>query len=115
MRPQPRPSPKATKPVKQRPIDEEEPEEDELEQEESPHESPGKKAPRKDAETQYSGSIVETDSWMNRKGKAIYVSVMEADCEFDDNGRMTFITSVSNLERFASGEIKGVKLGKFEE
>lgn len=58
--------------------------------------------------------IRETSSWINMKGKAIYVNIAEADLVVKD-GRVSFITSVTNLRRLVDGEIGGVKLGQFEE
>lgn len=58
--------------------------------------------------------IRETSSWINMKGKAIYVNIAEADLVVKD-GRVSFITSVTNLRRLVEGEIGGVKLGQFED
>ena len=62
-----------------------------------------------------SGSgIRATKSWINAKGKAVYVNIAEEDLLVKD-GRVAFITSLSNLRRMLDGEIGGVNLGQFED
>lgn len=61
-----------------------------------------------------SGKIVPTDSWINVKGKAIYVNISEKDVRVV-NGRVSFITSLVSIQDLASGEKQGVKLGRFQD
>jgi hypothetical protein len=61
-----------------------------------------------------SGKIVPTDSWINVKGKAIYVNIPEKDIRVV-NGRVSFITSLVSIQDLASGEKLGVKLGRFQD
>ena len=71
-----------------------------------------KKEPQMKAEPPQSSGIEPTTSWINAKGKAIYVNIAEADLRVID-GRVAFITSLSNLKRLVEGEIGGVNLGRF--
>lgn len=72
-----------------------------------------KKEPQgKPAEAPASTGIEPTTSWINAKGKAVYVNIAEADINVKD-GRVAFITSLSNLKRLVEGEIGGVNLGRF--
>lgn len=67
----------------------------------------------------YSGKIVPTNSWINVKGKAVYVNIPEADIHIVDSKeygrRVSFITSLAALKGIASGEKKGAQLGRFED
>ena len=49
--------------------------------------------------------IIETETWLKVKGKAVYLKVDGVDG--------LYITSLDSLKRLTNGEIKGVKLGKF--
>lgn len=73
-----------------------------------------------DRETENNGSGIQaTDSWINVKGKAVYVNIPEKDVKLVKNGkygkRVSFITSLDSLQRLVDGEIGGVNLGTFEE
>jgi hypothetical protein len=68
----------------------------------------------KPQEKRESSGIVPTDSWIYLKGKAVYVNIAESDIDVKD-GRVSFITSASNLQRLVEGEIGGINLGKFAE
>jgi hypothetical protein len=74
----------------------------------------------KASESQNSGSIVETESWLNisPNGKAVYLNIPEKDViitESEYGKKVVMITSVDSLRRLLDGEIKGVKLGRFED
>jgi len=70
-------------------------------------------------DTPTKGTIVPTDSWLNRKDNAVYVNIPEKDVVLivgtDGKKRLSFITSVNSLARIVNGEIKGTNLGKFSE
>lgn len=67
-----------------------------------------------------SGSgIVKTDTWLNVKGKAVFLNIPKKDIKLVKNGkygeRVSFITSLDSIKRLADGEIEGVNLGTFAE
>lgn len=59
----------------------------------------------KETKQNKASEIIETETWLNVKGKAVYLKV--------DGVEGLFITSLDSLKRLTDGEIKGVKLGKF--
>jgi hypothetical protein len=73
----------------------------------------------KASDARQSGSIVPTSSWINVKGKAVYVNIPEADIRLttgkDGSKRISFITSMVSLENLVSGKNLGVNLGRFQD
>jgi hypothetical protein len=76
-----------------------------------------------ETDTSKRGSIVPTDSWLNRKGNAIYVNIPEKDIILTENKygkRLSFVTSVEAVSNLVTGKNKdgkavtGTKLGRFE-
>lgn len=76
-------------------------------------------APKNEAsESRSTGGIQKTNTWLNVKGKAVYLNIPEGDVKLIDTeyGRkIVFITSLDSIKRLVSGEIQGVNLGTFEE
>jgi len=66
-----------------------------------------------------SSGFVETDSWINGHGKAVYINVPEKDIivtvDKKYGNRLTLVTSLATLKRFVDGEIQGVPLSRFKD
>lgn len=79
-----------------------------------------KSLPKKEAsesDNSKKGSIVPTDSWINVKGKAVYVNIPEKDVilvSTEYGKRLSFITSLDSLKKMVDGTTQGTKLGRFE-